>query len=63
MVRIPSTTTLGVSVCFPVTAKGDFEQEGNETFTVTVSVVNNLDHILGGDTITVTILDGETRLD
>ncbi len=53
---ISTTTPLGSTVCYTITITGDNVQEVNEMFTVTVSTVNNLDQIVGADTVTVTIL-------
>ena len=54
---IPSTTPLNQDVCFDLSINGDEIREGDETFTVTITVGNSNDVIVGSSTVEVTILD------
>lgn len=54
---ILSTSPLNQDICFDLTINGDVIREPNEAFTVTVTVGNSNDVIVGSNTVTVTILD------
>ena len=44
-------------MCFDLSINGDEIREGDEMFTVTITVGNSNDVIVGSNTVTVTILD------
>ena len=59
---IPPATLRGQSVCQPVTIFGDDILEANETFTITISLTNSIDRLLGLNTTLVTILNDDRTL-
>lgn len=59
---IPPATLRGQSVCQPVTIFGDDVLEANETFTITISLTNSNDRLLGPNTTLVTILNDDRTL-
>ena len=54
---IPSSSPLNQDICFDLNINGDLIRESDETFTVTVTVGNSNDVIIGSNTVTVTIVD------
>ena len=54
---IPLSTPLNQDVCFDLSINGDVIREADEAFTVTITVGNSNDVIVGPNTVTVTILD------
>ena len=54
---IPSSSPLNQDTCFDLNINGDLIREPDETFTVTVTVGNSNDVIIGSNTVTVTIVD------
>ena len=59
IVIFPSNPTLphGSSVCQTISIVGDNVMEEDETFTVVVVPINNLDEITGPSSVTITISD------
>ena len=58
---IPSTTAVGNSVCRDITVIDDMIVEENETFNITVETSDSNDIIMGPSTVTVTIIDNDSK--
>ena len=52
---------VSTAVCRDITVPGDMIVEDNETFTITVETSNLNDVIMGPNTVTVTIVDNDSK--
>ena len=61
VLRIPSTTAVGNSVCRDITVTDDMIVEGSETFTITVEITDPTDVVVGPNTAVIIIGDDDSE--